>query len=147
MTYAMWAGQLALVTSALFAGAAAYVSFAEQHARLKLDERAMLAQWKPSYARGYMMQAGLAALSCLLGVAAFVLTYHWHWLVGAVLIGANWPYTLLIIMPTNKMLEETPPEAANATTRAVMLQWGRLHGVRSALGLAAVAAYFWAGLS
>jgi Anthrone oxygenase len=146
MTYAMWSGQLALVTAALFAGAAVYINLAEQHARLTLDERAMLAQWKPSYKRGFMMQSTLAAVSCAFGIAAFVLTYNWRWLIGAALIGVNWPYTLLIIMPTNKMLEETQPETANATTRAMVLQWGRLHGVRSVLGFGAVIAYFWAAL-
>jgi hypothetical protein len=144
MGYAMWSGQLALVTAALFSGAAVYINFAEQHARLTLDERAMLAQWKPSYKRGFMMQATLAAVSSALGIAAFVLSYDWRWLVGAALIGANWPYTLFLIMPTNKMLEETQADAANATTRVIVLQWGRLHGVRSALGLAATIAYIWA---
>jgi hypothetical protein len=144
MTMAQWSGELALVTAAFFAGAAFYINFAEQHARLMLDDRAMLTQWKPSYARGFLMQASLAVLSGGFGVIAFLLTYDWRWLVGAALILANWPFTLFIIMPTNRLLQQTLPEAANDVTRGLISQWGRLHAVRTTLGLLAVVAYLWA---
>ena len=143
----MWSGQLALVTAALFAGAAVYINIAEQHARMTLDDASLLAEWKPSYKRGFMMQSSLAVISAALGVAAFFFSqYDWRWLVGAGLILANWPYTLFIMMPTNRMLQTTPADSASALTRDVVLQWGRLHAVRSALGLGATAAYFWASL-
>jgi len=40
-------------------------------------------------------------------------------------------------MPTNRQLETT----ASARTRDHLVRWGRLHGVRSALGAAATAIY------
>jgi Domain of unknown function (DUF1772) len=138
------AGALALATAAIFTGAAIYVNVAEQPARLMLDDKALLAEWKPSYARGKVMQASIALVSTVLGLVAAYLSWDWRWLVGAVLILAPWPWTLIVIMPVNKVLEETPADAANAQTRALMETWGRLHAVRSALGIAATLAYLWA---
>ena len=135
---------LALVTAAIFTGAAIYVNVAEQPARLCLDDKALLAQWKPSYTRGFSMQASLALASALFGLLAFWWTRDWRWLLGALLIFANWPYTLLVILPVNKRLQATPVAAANEETRKLIETWGMLHAGRSALGLAATLVYLWA---
>jgi hypothetical protein len=142
ITESFMAKELALATAAVFTGAAIYINVAEQPARLLLDDRAMLAQWKPSYSRGFSMQASLALASTLFGLLAFWLTRDWRMLAGALVIFANWPYTLIVILPVNNRLEAMG--TGNGETRALMENWGRLHAVRSLLGLAALLIYLWA---
>jgi hypothetical protein len=137
----MLVGQLALVVAAIFTGAAFYISFAEQPARLVLDDRSLLAQWKPSYQRGYLMQATLAVLGFLLGLLAWAQTSRLAFIAGAVLMLANWPWTLLAVMPTNKVLMATELTDANAATRDLMIKWNSLHSVRTGLGACALVAF------
>ena len=136
-------GALALTTASIFFGAAVYINVAEHPARLGLDDEAALAEWRPAYRRGLAMQAPIAVVSALLGAAAWWTTGDLLWLLGAVLILSNWPYTLVAIMPTNHQLEATA-SAGDRDTRKRLMRWGHLHAVRSALGAAATVVYLMA---
>jgi hypothetical protein len=137
-------GLLALMAAAIFFGAAIYVSVAEQPARLTLDDRALLAEWKPSYKRGTAMQAPLALLGFALGMLAWWQSSHPGFLVGAIAMIAPWPWTLFAIKPTNDALTATDLERAGAASRALIVRWGALHAVRTALGALASLSFLWA---
>jgi hypothetical protein len=143
----MLVGQLALLAAALFSGAAFYITVVEQPARLGLDHRSLLMEWKPAYKRGTAMQAPLAVIGFALGLAAWWSTGHSGWMLGALLMIANWPVTFLAIMPTNDRLMLIEPAAAGPESRAMIEKWGLLHMARTALGLAASLAFLWASLA
>jgi len=140
----MTIGLLALTVAALFSGAALYVNIAEQPARLLLDDRALLAEWKPAYARGAIMQASLALIGFLLGLASWWRASHAGFLIGTIAIIAPWPWTLVVIKPVNDRLLATAPDQAGAVSRALIVKWGALHAVRTALGAVATLAFLWA---
>ena len=140
----MMSGLLALVAAAIFSGVALYVGVAEQPARLSLDDRALLAEWKPSYQRGAAMQAPLALLGCLLGLMAWWQTSHPGFLIGGIAMIAPWPWTLIGIKPTNDALLATELDNAGPQSRALVVKWGALHAVRTALGTIAIVAFLWA---
>ncbi|WP_162249968.1 DUF1772 domain-containing protein [Methylobacterium sp. Leaf456] len=125
---------LALTAAALFTGAAVYITLAEQPARLLLPDAALLVQWRRAYARGLPMQAGLAVIGFVLAAGSWWLTGRAGFLIGGLVLVANWPYTLVAIMPVNKRLEAVEPTRAGPEARALVVRWGHLHAGRSGLG-------------
>jgi hypothetical protein len=128
------AGTLALILAALFAGAALYINVAEHPARMTLAAAQAVAQWSPSYDRGYIMQATLAVLAGLAALAAWWQLGGTLWLVGALLMLANWPWTLIAIMPVNRKLKAGAGDDAGS----LLNRWAGLHAVRTLLSFAAV---------
>lgn len=137
----MLAGLLALTVAALFTGAAFYINFAEQPARMRLNTEALLTQWKPSYKAGFAMQASLAVAGGILGLIAAWQTRNGAFVVGALLIVANWPWTVFGIFPVNHKLLAMDPATAGEEARSLLTQWNKLHAVRTGLGALAVVVF------
>jgi hypothetical protein len=140
-------GILALTVAALFSGAAFYVGFVEHPARNMLDDRAQFAEWKATSTRGTAMQASLGMLGFVLGGLAWHATADLRWLVGGLMLLAILPFKLLVIMPTDKALMAMSPSDAGPASRALLDRWGRLHAVRTALGMASTAVFVWASIA
>jgi len=129
----MWALIVATVCAGLFAGAAIYINVVEHLARLSCGNETALRQFAPSYHRATVMQASLAVVGCLTALwSAWLLRDAWTGL-GAVLLGAVVPFTLIVILPTNKRLLDPSLDQRGAEATGLLVRWGRLHAIRSLL--------------
>jgi Domain of unknown function (DUF1772) len=135
---------IAVVLCALFTGAAIYISLVEHPARLSCGTESAARQWAPSYRRAAPLQASLAISATVTSVATWFHGEGIAWLWGGLLIFAVVPFTLVIIKPINDRLLAPGRDLASAETRQLLEQWGQLHAVRSALGLAASLVFLYA---
>ena len=128
-------GLAAALSAALFAGGALYVSLVEHPARKSDPVANGRRQFYLSYHFAAPRQASLAAICFVTAWIASLLSHRWSFAVGGTLVGAVIPYTLLVMMPTNHRI--TGGETMNADETFLTLRhWGRLHWVRTALGIA-----------
>ncbi len=128
---------IAVLAAGLFAGAAIYITLVEHPARLECGTAAAVAIFGPSYRRATVMQASLAVAGCLASIAAWWLGRVTAILVGGLLLGAVVPFTLLVILPTNKRLLDPALDRDSREAADLLARWGSLHAVRSLAGLAA----------
>jgi hypothetical protein len=128
---------VATFASGIFAGAAVYINFVEQPARLSCGVELAVTEWRPSYKRGTVMQAPLAAIGSLAALVSWWFDRGLPWLVGGLLLLLVIPFTLLVILPTNKRLESPELDLRSVEAGILMRRWGRLHAVRSLLSVAA----------
>jgi Domain of unknown function (DUF1772) len=134
---------VATLATALFAGAAVYVSVVEHPARVSCGPDVALREFGPSYKRGAVMQASLALIGCATGLAA-------GWQLGdrlvalaAVLLGLLIPFTLIVILPTNNRLLDPTLVSQSSEAARLLARWGRLHAVRTVVSVVVLVALLW----
>ena len=127
---------VSLLCTGCFAGAAVYVSLVEHPARMGCGAAVALAEFRPSYRRGAVMQASLAVVGALSAIGAWALGRGVVPLIAGVLLGAAIPYTLLVILPTNKRLLDPSLRPDSPVAEGLLARWGRMHAVRTACGVA-----------
>ena len=131
---------IASAAAFLFAGGALYVSLVEHPARVACGPPMAVAQFRTSYPRGARLQGGLAVLGGLAGLLAWLAGAPFPWLGAGTLLASVVPYTLVVIMPTNRRLLDRALAPDLPEVRLLLRRWGALHAVRTAVGLAAAAA-------
>jgi hypothetical protein len=83
------------------------------------------------------MQAPLAAIGSLAALVSWWFDRGLPWLVGGLLLLLLIPFTLLVILPTNKRLESRELDLRSEEAGVLLRRWGRLHAVRSVLSVMA----------
>jgi hypothetical protein len=78
-------------------------------------------------------------LGLLSSIAAWLAGATIWWVVPGILLGSVIPFTLVVILPTNKRLLDPTLDRRSAEAEQLLARWGRLHAVRSVLsGLALI---------
>jgi Anthrone oxygenase len=129
----MWLLMVAALCAGLFAGAAIYINAVEHPARLASGTELAVREFAPSYRRATVMQASLAVAGCATGLlSAWMMADAWV-AAGAISLGAVVPFTLVVILPTNKQLLDPALDPRSKKAADLLARWGRLHTTRSAL--------------
>ena len=136
----------AILSCALFAGAALYINLAEHPARMQCGTELAATVFGPSYYRAAAMQVPLALVATVSGAGSWWLGDSLLWISGALLILAVVPFTLLVILPTNKRLLVTDIDRRSKDTHKLLVRWGRLHAVRTIASLSATILFLIAAL-
>jgi uncharacterized membrane protein len=134
---------IATLCAGLFAGAAIYVTFVEHPARLECGTALAATEFVPSYRRASIMQASLAAVGLVSAILAWVQGRGLPVLVAGVLLGLNVPFTLIVILPTNRRLLDPALDRGSGEAARLLSRWGRLHAVRSLLSAVAFGVLVW----
>ena len=124
---------LATLAAGLFSGASIYINLVEHPARMQCGTAVALVQFAPSYKRATVMQASLAAAGFLLAIGAWLPGAGVHWLAGGILLGLVIPFTVIVILPTNRRLLSSALAKDSPAAQRSLDRWGKLHAVRSVL--------------
>jgi uncharacterized membrane protein len=122
-----------VLACSLFTGAAVYLSLVEHPARMECGVEIAATVFPPSYRRASVMQATLAAMGLLASLAAWLAGASFLWVVGGVLLASVIPFTLIVILPTNKQLLNPQLDKHSAQTGQLLERWAMLHAARSVL--------------
>jgi uncharacterized membrane protein len=129
---------LATLCCSIFAGASLYINLVEHPARMECGTELAATEFAPSYRRAAIMQASLAILGFLASMLVWLRGNDGWWLVGGLLLVLVVPFTLIVIMPTNRKLLDPSLDKGADSTAKLLSKWASLHAVRTCLSILAL---------
>ena len=135
--WAVTSQMVATFACGVFFGAAVYINLVEQPARISCGTPLAVTEWRPSYKRATLVQVPLALVGSLSAFIAWRFEDRMAWLIGGLLLLLVIPFTLTVILPTNKRLESPELDLHSEAAGRLLQRWGRLHAIRSILSGAA----------
>ena len=137
-------GLYAFAVAAAFLGATVYIGLVEQPARLRLNTRAMIEEWKLSNRRGTLVLSTVAVLSAAIALVQFRQSGDVRWIIGGTAILASWPYAYFVMMPVNVWLFAIQLGKPVSPRRGLMRVWGLLELGHALIGFVACSVFAWA---
>ena len=132
---------IAVLCCGAFFGAALYIALVQHPAAREAGVGGVF--FPPMYRRAAPMQIALALAGSIAGAICGIAFGEVRWVVGAGLLFAVIPITLILIKPTNDRLLDpnTDLRWQSTQTRALLEKWARLHWIRIASSGAAFVVY------
>jgi hypothetical protein len=128
---------IATLCTAVFFGAALYISIVQHPASLSAGGQVPGRLFQSMYRRAAPMQATLAIVGSITALVACFSGYGWPWIIGGLLLFSVVPFTILKLKAVTDRLLEAGRDPESAETMQYLRAWGRLHWIRSILsGLA-----------
>jgi hypothetical protein len=124
---------VAVLSCSLFTGASVYINLVEHPARMQCGVEIAATEFVPSYRRATVLQATSAAVGLISSIAVWLVGATFWWLVAGILLGSVIPFTLFVILPTNKVLLSPKLDRRSVEAERLLARWGKLHAVRSVL--------------
>ena len=90
------------------------------------------------------MQASLALAGSVLALISWWNGKQAVWLLGGALLFAVIPFTLIVILPTNKELQSDDLDVSSARAELLLRRWNGYHAVRSVIAIVAFLIFLYA---
>lgn len=126
-----------IFTCAIFAGSAIYINLAEHPARMECGTKAATTQFINCYRKSALVQSSLVFLCPVFSFLAWLGGASGWWLAAGLMMGAIVPFTFMFISPINRELLNPDLDKDSAHAKSLLIEWGKLHSVRSAISLVA----------
>ena len=133
----------ATLAAGLWAGAALYIAISEHPSALKVGVGFATEYFRFMSKRTAPLMMVLSAIGGSAGLFAWYQSGEAGWLIGAVLLLGMFPFTGLLIVPTNWKLLKVDTKTDETTALALHRKWARMHNLRTLLGVPAFLIFLW----
>ena len=137
---------VATVTGGIVAGGAFYITAIEHPGWMGADMITAVKAWKQTFNRANNIQPLISIFTTAAAIVTFVVDWGTPkpsigWLVATICYLLVTPWTLFVMMPTNKELLETDKciEKGEIWIREKLILWGKMHAARTVLEVSALA--------
>ena len=131
------ASSASIFSTSFFFACALYINLVEHPARMAAGQEIAISQWPGSYKRAALVQVLMAILSILSSTTLWFIRNQVAWLLVAGLMLSIIIYTLIVMLPTNKLMLRKDIDKSAASTKALLDKWIEFHTLRTLLSFVA----------